>query len=162
VGTSSQDYGNGNIWSVQLYAAPGTVATFSGLLPVAGSVANFFTDSSALGFPGSWNSGVNVAVPNAANGTPATMAIAAWYNGNGQYTTYALALAAGVPTGVSTLGVENVNGGQNTPPDLPGLGQVNTLSGGITSFSLVGVPEPSTIALGVIGMSAFLMRLRRK
>jgi hypothetical protein len=34
---------------------------------------------------------------------------------------------------------------------------------GLTSFSLATtVPEPSTIALGIVGASAFLMRLRRK
>jgi hypothetical protein len=32
----------------------------------------------------------------------------------------------------------------------------------MTSFSLAVTPEPSTIALGVIGASAFLLRLRRK
>jgi hypothetical protein len=161
-GTTSHDYGNGSIWSIQLYAAPGTQSSFSSLAAIPGTIANFFADANQLGTPGAWQSTANGTINGAAFGSAATMAIAAWYNGNGQYTSYESALAAGQPTGVSTLGVENVNGGQNTPPDLPGLGQVNTLSGGITSFSLVGVPEPSTIALGVIGMSAFLMRLRRK
>jgi hypothetical protein len=31
---------------------------------------------------------------------------------------------------------------------------------GLTSFSLVGVPEPSTVALGVLGASLFLIRRR--
>jgi hypothetical protein len=162
-GTSATDYGNGHIWSVQLYAGPGTISLFSGLSAVAGSTANFYTDANNLGYAGSWNSGAAASVPGVPNGSPATLAIAAWYNGNGAYTSYAAALAAGtVPTGYSTLGVENLNGSPNTPPDLPGLGQTQTLTGGITSFSLAVVPEPSTIALGVIGASAFLMRLRRK
>ncbi len=66
----------------------------------------------------------------------------------------------------NTLGTENVNGSPNTPPDLPAVGGPNTLSGGITSFSVAGdlapVPEPGTVALGFIGAVAFLMRLRRR
>jgi len=161
-GTTSTDYGNGSIWSVQLYAAPGTVATFAGLSPIAGTVVNFYTDSTSLGFSGSFNAGSAVTIAGAANGTPATFALAAWYNGGGAFTSYAAAVAANEPAGTSTLGTENVNGSPNTPPDLPSLGGSHTLSGGITSFSLATVPEPSTIALGVIGASAFLMRLRRK
>jgi len=159
---SPSDYGDGNIWSVQLYAAAGTVASFSGLSAVAGSTANFFVNDNVVGYPGSWNSSAAATVPGVPNGSPATVAIAAWYNGNGAYTSYAAALAANEPTGYSTLGVVDLNGSPNTPPDLPGIGQPQTVSGGITSFSLVSIPEPSTIALGVIGASALLMRLRRK
>jgi hypothetical protein len=98
------------------------------------------------------------------------MAIAAWYNGNGAYTSYAAAVAAGQPSGFSTLGTENLDGAPYVPPDLPAPGEPQTISGGITSFSLSinafnsinPVPEPSTIALGVMGAAAFLMRLRRK
>jgi hypothetical protein len=162
-GTTASDFGNGNVWSIQLYAAAGTVDSFSGLSPVAGSTANFFVDSTVEGNAGSWNSSSAATVPGVANGSPATLAIAAWYNGNGVYTSYAQALAAGQLTGYSTLGVVDLNGVPNIPPDLPGLGQAQTLSGGITSFNVYSsIPEPSTIALGVIGMSAFLMRLRRK
>jgi hypothetical protein len=161
-GTSATDYGNGHIWSVQLYAGPGTISLFGSLSPVAGSTANFFINANSVGYEGSWNSTSAATIQGVAGGSPATMAIAAWYNGNGAYTSYATALAAQQPTGYSTLGVENLIAAPTPPADLPGLGQPQTISGGITSFSLTTVPEPSTIALGVIGASAFLMRLRRK
>jgi hypothetical protein len=156
------DYGDGAIWSAQLYSGAGTVASFSGLSAVAGTVASFFVNDAALGYAGEFNASSAATIPLVPNGSPATFAIAAWYNGGGAYTSLAAAQAAAVPWGTSTLGTENVNGSPNTPPDLPAIGGANTLSGGITSFSVATVPEPSTIALGVIGASAFLMRLRRK
>jgi hypothetical protein len=175
------DYANGNLWSIQLYAGPGSGDAVSALSPVSGTVANFYTDPSTVGYAGLWDSttgatidtattggasptaaGNTVAAFNVAVGSPATLAIAAWYNGNGAYTSYNAAEAAGVPYGVSPTGSENLGGNNITPPDLPGPGEVNTLNGGITSFSLSTVPEPSTIALGVMGASAFLLRLRRR
>jgi hypothetical protein len=165
---SSSDYANGNLWSIQLYAAPGTGADASTLVPVAGTVANFYVNSASLGYPGLWDSGTAATIDtandgfNVAIGSPATLAIAAWYNGNGAYTSYAAASAAGVPSGMSSTGSENLGGAPSTPPDLPGPGEANTLAGGITSFSVAPVPEPSTIALGVMGASALLLRLRRK
>ena len=48
------------------------------------------------------------------------------------------------------------------PVALGALGSPAGLGGiGLTSFSLV-VPEPGTVVLGVIGVSVFLVRLRRK
>jgi hypothetical protein len=163
-GPSSTDYGNGNLWSIELYAGAGTLSSFSQLSEVANTSSTFFTDPSVIGYAGLWNANVNTAgtITGVGNGSPATLAIAAWYNGGGMYTTYAAAVAASQPAGVSTLGTENVNGSPNTPPDLPGPGNPGVV-GGITSFSITtSIPEPSTIALGVIGASAFLMRLRRK
>jgi len=169
--TSPTDYGNANLWSTQLYAAAGSGAAASSLTAVAGTVAGFFTNPSALGYPGLYDQTSTVATfngtgsPTVAAGSPVTVAIAAWYNGGGAYTSLAAAQAAKMPWGMSTTGSENTTGAPNTPPDLPGPGEPQTLAGGITSFSLnsaVTVPEPSTIALGLVGASAFLMRLRRK
>ncbi len=191
---SQWDYANGNLWSVQLYAGPGVGDGVWTLVPVSGTVAHFFTDSAVEGYPGSWFSdvpatiststtgtttlgGATVAPFGVAVGSQATLAIAAWYNGNGAYTSYAAAVAAGQPAGVSTTGSENLGGNQWVPPDLPAPGGGSHMvgfdadvSGGITSFSLSAgnssllspVPEPGTMALGVIGAAAFLMRLRRK
>ncbi len=178
----------------RLYAGPGAGDAVSTLVPVSGTVAHFFTDSAVEGYPGSWFSdvpatiststtgtttlgGATVAPFGVAVGSQATLAIAAWYNGNGAYTSYAAAVAAGQPAGVSTTGSENLGGNQWVPPDLPAPGGGSHMvgfdadvSGGITSFSLSAgnssllspVPEPGTMALGVIGAAAFLMRLRRK
>jgi len=97
--------------------------------------------------------------PNLIATTPVYVAIAAWYTANGTLTSYG---AAAAPTAGSAAGyVESTStvalgGPPGTPPDLAGLG--------LTSFSLATTttPEPSTIALGLVGASAFLMRLRRK
>jgi len=160
--TSPSDYANGNLWSVQLYAA----ASGSTPVPVAGAVANMFTSGNA----GLYNVTGNpvVTIPNVASGSAASLQLAARYNVGGTISSYSAAVAAGgaaAPSGLSTIGTENLGGGVNTPPDLPGPGNTG-VTGGITSFSLVGgtatVPEPSTIALGIMGASAFLMRLRRK
>jgi len=174
-GSGLTAYGNGSLWSVELYAAAGTGIALSGLSPISGSVANFFTDSAVVGNPGEWNGSVvtfggaggTAGAPTIAAGSPVTVAIAAWYNGGGAYTSYAAAVTAGssvAPYGISSTGSVALTGAPNPPAALPALGNANTLAGGITSFSLItsSVPEPSTIALGVMGASAFLMRLRRK
>jgi len=59
---------------------------------------------------------------------------------------------------VGPLGGENPTGGLPfLPPDLAGPGGV----GGIPSTTLVLVPEPSTIALGLLGAAALLYRRRK-
>jgi len=88
-------------------------------------------------------------------GTPIWVGIAAWYSANGDSTYAASYLANSVQGYVESDGPVDLGGGTGVPASLAGLG--------LTSFSLAGTtPEPSTIALGVIGASAFLMRLRRK
>jgi len=54
----------------------------------------------------------------------------------------------GLPSTVLTSTA--LGGGASTPPNMVGL----------TSFSLQAVPEPSTIALGVLGIGALLLRRR--
>jgi hypothetical protein len=118
------------------------------------------TDSFAAG-SGGWdfNGSLPATVSGLPSGTAVYAALAAWSTAIGSPTSYASAVTDGdlfgastVSTGTSTLG------GAGSPPAVPG-----TLAGlGITDFTVGSVPEPSTIALGVIGASAFLMRLRRK
>jgi len=87
-------------------------------------------------------------------GTAVFVGIAAWYSGGGA-TSYAQAYAT-VPSGYVESSSEVTL--QVAPATINGLKNL-----GLTSFSLAeAVPEPSTIALGVIGASAFIMRLRRK
>ncbi|HZM06069.1 MAG TPA: PEP-CTERM sorting domain-containing protein [Candidatus Saccharimonadales bacterium] len=157
-GTGSAAYGNGSLWTVQLYAANGSGDAASALLPVSGATANFYT-SGGTGTAGWFNVNKIVTIPGTTAGNAATVMLAAWYSGGGA-ASYAAAVAAGVPAGESsteTLGA--MGGNQFSPPDLgaasPGLGT-------ITSFSMTGVPEPSTIGLGIMGASAFLFRRRSK
>jgi hypothetical protein len=108
---------------------------------------------------GGANAGLYNTVPGAyvsglAPGTAVWVGLAAWYSGNGA-TSYATSVAdSGVEGFVESTSTVALGGGSSPPSGIDGIG--------LSSFSLAGVPEPSTIALGVIGASTFLMRLRRK
>jgi hypothetical protein len=96
--------------------------------------------------------------PTIAGGTEVNVGLAAWYTGAGTITSYAAAVTASDPAGFNVSTGQIALGTQTGTPVLIGP------SLGLTSFSLAtnAVPEPSTIALGIVGASAFLMRLRRK
>jgi hypothetical protein len=109
------------------------------------------------GFYSGGNAGLFLASIGETTGVPAgpaTVAIAAWVNNgvNGAATTLGQAQADGYAWGISSLGNVNLTAAPNMPAEFPAA---------VTSFSLTFIPEPGTIALGVIGASAFLMRLRR-
>jgi hypothetical protein len=178
-GSGVTAYGNGNAWTIALYAS--TSSTIAVALTTADEVASstFVTtggtgkanilESPAFGGgagnAGAWalnyTAATTTALPGTAAGSggSAQVQLAAWYSGGG-VTSYGTAVMDGLPAGASEIGIVSGLGGQGasgppaTAPDLAGLG--------ITSFSLATIPEPSTIALGVLGASAFLMRLRRK
>ena len=159
VGTGPTTWANGNNYSADLVAAPGDNAPVNSLVLVAGSVTTFRTTSAAvagwftapagaLPIPGTTFSGSGVVgVP-----TSATVAVDVWYSGGGAFPTYASAVNV-APYGQSAaFNVDGLGGGTINPPFLYN-GQ---------SFSLVSpIPEPSTIALGVMGACAFLARRRK-
>jgi len=164
-GVPATDVVNGNDWTVALYGAPGSGDAASTLvqLDTAGGTpvtANF------AGIPapsaGEWASSEIASVPSTGNGSPATVQLYAWYNDNGKYTTYALALAAGVPTGFSTTGNVTLGAPPGTPASLPTGTGANQIGSFLLSGGTITTPEPSTIALGIMGASAFLLRLRKK
>jgi len=117
-------------------------------------------------------------------GNNAAAAVVAWYNGGGQFATLAAAQAAGVPWGQSSVFeitglaepssvMTHDHNGSPTPaqfgaPFLDGMSNGTNTS--LTSFSLTmdseyGLapsPEPGTLALALLGASAFLARLRKK
>jgi len=165
--TSTSDTANGDLWTVALYGAAGTGDAASTLLPldtaltggvpVTANLADGTTDSTV----GTWYTGVAGVVPNTTGpASSATVQIYAWYNAGGTITSYAAAKTAGVPTGFSATGnVASLGGGSPPlpPANIPnGMGNIALSGGGTVS------PEPSTIALGVMGASAFLLRLRKK
>jgi len=102
--------------------------------------------------------------------TAATVAVACWYNNGGLIGSLAAASKAGVPYGISLpfvmtglgedIADETAFANGNQQP-----GTLTPAMSGLTSFSLIGsvvsVPEPSTIALGVLGACAFLARRRK-
>jgi hypothetical protein len=169
-GSGTLDYTDGDSFNIELYYAAGNqvAAGFGSLTPLASSIgtladSSFGASYAGMYFPSGPGGGL-ATIPGVASGGTATFALAAWFNGGGTYPTLAAAQGSGgaAPWGTSPLGAESIGGGNVAPPLLPGLGNPGNVAGGITSFSLQSVPEPSTIALGVIGASAFLMRLRRK
>jgi hypothetical protein len=150
----------GDDWSVTLYGAPtgGTLAQLidtSTSLPIVANLA----DGTADGLAGTWFSGDSAAVPGDLAPGPATIQYYAWYNGGGTIT-LAQAMASGTPPTIpwgASASASTALGGTSagaplSPVVMPNLGNV----------ALTTVPEPSTIALGVMGASAFLLRLRKK
>jgi len=92
---------------------------------------------------------IDVTVPGIAAGSPATFVLRAWV-GAGSYEA-AATRGESAPVSVSALGGVPPGGGAPiTTPDLAGL----------QGFNLV-VPEPSTIALGVLGAAALFIRRRK-
>ena len=162
--TSSTDFANGSLYTVQLWGAAGANQT-TGLAPLAGLTTTLATGAPNDSTAGTWATSASAGVPGTSfAGDVATVQVYAWYNADGLYTSYAAAIAGGAPHGSSDLANVTLGG----PPN-PAVGGTPTVAAplptganGIQDFSLGSVPEPSTIALGVMGASAFLLRLRRK
>jgi len=174
-GSGPTAYGNGNAFTLAIYAAPGVgnaagvAAAEAGNTPVFTSlfestggtgVGNAGTQGSDLAGAWSKNYGVATTTTLAGYTGPATFQLAAWYSGGGM--TLLLAEAAnGIPYGLSAEGSVAELAGLGTPASTPV--SLGAASPAITSFSLIEntTPEPSTIALGVLGASALLFRRRK-
>jgi len=154
--TGPTGYSAGAHYEVGLYidtASGNLAADVASGTPVA--VDSFSAGSGGWDFSGGLD-----ALTAYASGTAVYVELAAWYSGGGA-ASYAAAVTAGVPRGTGNVSTSTatVNGGTDNPLTPPG-----SLAGtGLQDFSLaLPVPEPSTIVLGILGASAFLMRLRRK
>jgi hypothetical protein len=127
----------------------------AGSLTVLGSALPFF--STASGGAGFLNtaSGALRTVAGVAAGQVATFQVRAWRLSDGA--TYAAAAAApGGQVGTSALFTQSLGGSPTgappiTPPKLTNL----------QSFSLTVVPEPSVIALAVLGAGALFFRRKK-
>jgi hypothetical protein len=149
--------GLGTGYDVGLLGAAGNVVSsgYSALSLAAGSVVSSWYNTKA-GNTGVWNTANTATVAGVGANGLATIALAAWQNTGlqGAAVTLAQAQADGYAWGVSDIVTATLTVGAGTPVNLPTT---------LTSFSLVpgATPEPSTIALGVIGASAFLFRRRK-
>ena len=160
---------NGNDWTVALYGNTGANDPPSDLVPlktadgqaVVATFATGQTDPASVPFdaiPGTWYSTAIGVIPGTTFAGPATVQLYAWYNDGGLINSYGAALAFGVPAGFSATA--NVYSGG---PEVSGPPEPPTNITSIGSFELVaGVPEPGTIALGVLGASVILLRLGPK
>lgn len=119
------------------------IGATAGISPVAGRI----------------NAGIYTTPVETVAGASAAFQVRGWTGG---YATYEAAYAAatsgtqGILLGVSSV-FSAVTGGAGTPPGAPA-----TLAGAIPSFTLVPVPEPSTIALAGLGAASLLLFRRRK
>jgi hypothetical protein len=140
---------SGTGFDADLLIGAGSGDAISALAPAGTAVNHFYTTAVALGYI----KGASTYTVTGINGA-VTVAIAAWQNTgvDGAATTLAAAQADGYAWGISLPENMTING--TTPTVIP--------STGIESFSLgTPVPEPSTIALGVMGVSALLFRRRK-
>lgn len=99
-------------------------------------------------FAGTFSPNDAVAVPGIAAGSTAFLQVRVWNNQAGSVTSYDAALIR------NQSDVFQVTLGDAQNPDLPILA-------GMNSFSLVVVPEPSVIALAVLGAGALFFRRKK-
>lgn len=131
----------GSAYLGQLYAGP----TADSLAPVGTAVA--FKDAAGAGT--GYVIGGTVTINSVTPGANAFIQLRAWDAAGG--TSYEAAQAAGKIYGNSAT-ITIATGGGGSPPATP-----SPLTG-LASFTLV--PEPSTLALGVLGAAALLLRRR--
>lgn len=157
---------SGTGYSAELLVGPAGISSVGGTVleggtPVGltpwgggtGNVLTFHTGAANSQFI-SGSSGVTLPTEDYyAVGDNVSEAIAVWNNDGGTLTTLAAAQQAGEPWGIGNV----VQGATSGPP-----GTGSALPTTLESFSLgTSVPEPSTIALGVMGASALLFRRRK-
>lgn len=149
---------NGNDWTVELYGAVGANVPSWSLLPLGATatLANGINDT----VPGTWASTAYAEVPGTVAGSIATVQLFLWYNEGGAITSYAQALADGVPILNSSaanviLGGPSSSGPPSTPASLPSAALGDLVD---------SVPEPDTFALSAIAGGVTLLRyfLRRR
>ena len=134
----------GDGYLAQLWAGPNA----GGLVAVGDAVP--FRTGAAAGYI----SGVGRTLPTAAWATPGATVVLqfrAWAKSAGA--TWELASASGANFGQLATPLSLASGGVGDPPGLPADLK------GLTSFNLV--PEPSIIALGVLGAAALVLRRRK-
>lgn len=135
----------GTGFSVELYAGA-SGSTLDSQMVATGIVSTFRTGAAA----GYFTSLGDVAVPGFAGGSVVAVQLRAWDNQGGTITSYGAASIRGASAIFNTAGPL---GGSGNPPATAATLQ------GLTSFSIV--PEPSVIALAVVGAGALLLRRRK-
>ncbi len=132
----------GTGFSVQLFY--GTAGTPESSLIALGSPISFQTG----GFAGYFG-GNSVQIPGVPAGSQAQLQVRAWDNAGGTITSFNSALVRGTSTSFLSPALA-----VDLAPSIPAMT-------GLTSFQLAAVPEPTTIALGVLGGLGLLARRRR-
>ncbi|HEY3855501.1 MAG TPA: hypothetical protein VGO67_14010 [Verrucomicrobiae bacterium] len=174
------DAQNGGDWTIELYGNAGWNDPLSTLIPApeAGSISvqnpqGIPTTATLAGvtdiaYLGQWYSTAVADIPGVSFANqPATVQLYAWYNGGGRYNSYSAALAAGEPTGFSATanvitGGPQMGGSPLNATPLPVFQDGGAIVGpaGIV-FNGGTIPEPSTFAFGILGLSTIFLRLRK-
>lgn len=133
----------GTTFWAQLYAS----STQNGAYAAIGTPVNFRTGAAA-GFVAT----STVAVPGAAAGTSTWIQMRAWEGAGGSSFASATKKGSSASISVGPLGGPDPGGGPDIlAPNLAGL----------TGFAITVVPEPSTIALGLLGAAGLFLRRRK-
>lgn len=140
----------GAAFKAQLYG--GAEGTAEASLAPVGDIVNFRTGAAA----GYWDNAAPLrTIPGVTPGSAATVQVYVWES---QYNSLAEAQAAFGKFGKSTVFTVPKTGGVTDPTKPPALPEPFL---GITSFNMQVIPEPSTIALGLLGAAALMFRRRK-
>jgi hypothetical protein len=141
---------SGTGYSAQLFG--GALGTADDALRPMSPATTFRTQAALLGFV--VTPATAATLDGVAVGSSARIQMRAWDNRGGTVTSWdQVLLDPSIPRGYSlAFDSAPLGGGPTPPPNLIGL----------TSFNLFQVPEPSVIALGVLGVGALLLFRRRK
>ncbi len=131
---------------VAIYGATGSGQPVGSLVIQTTAITNLLT-------PGFFLGGVRtLSLPTG----PATLQVRAW---TGSFPNYEAAAAAAVADPSIFIGMSNpLNVTLTTPPSPP----PTLLGSGLNQFNVAPVPEPSSIALGLLGLGAIVLFRRRK
>jgi len=133
----------GNAFYAQLYANIG--GSFTPVGSPTAFLANGFVSGGTVTIPATGVTAGNV-----------TLQMRAWEATTaGTAGTYEAALGANKKAGISETITVAAGNPLADPPGVPG----NLV--GLKSFNITGIPEPSTIALGLVGAAALLLRRRK-
>lgn len=133
---------DGASYVAQLFVVNGATST------AIGATANFRAATTAS--PGTWSGGTRTLV-GATQGAELNLQVRAW---DAAFSSYDAALAAGKGAGQSA--VFTFKDAMSSPP-----GAADNLMVNFQGFAINQVPEPSTIALGALGVAGLLF-FRRK
>jgi len=146
----------GTNWVAQLYYATGSGVAASSLTFISGDVPSKFRVAGVA--DGTW-SGTTKTFATIPQNTPMTLQVRVW--DGSLYSTYASASdPLSAPAGPHITGESvtfNYTTPSGAPPPTSGL-----YMEGLQSFTLHAAPEPSTIALGLLGAASLLVVRRRK
>jgi len=158
IGSAGSPLAQGSV-RVGLFVGPNGSTSLSQMTSIA-TITNSTLAVSA--FFGTFNGGTSFPVPGFAPNASVAFAFAAWSISTGALTYDAAKLASTGYLGESAIGQNYTLGGFGTPPSIPSP-TFGTGAGQIQGFTLnpAVVPEPSTIALGLLGAAALFLRRRK-